>query len=83
MYERGYYLLREMCFFKLCCGAVWTIQVIDKVTQGLDDYGFKCHKVMKSPIKGAASGNTEFLAHFSRVSMCLSVDEDLENDTEK
>jgi len=59
------------------------IEVIDKVTQGLDDYGFKCHKVMKSPIKGAASGNTEFLAHFSRVSMCLSVDEDLENDTEK
>jgi hypothetical protein len=38
---------------------------------GLLTYGFKNHGLITSPIKGAASGNTEFLMHFTRTSMEL------------
>lgn len=41
-------------------------EVIAKVIKGFEEYGFKNHGVIESPIKGAASGNTEFLAYFTR-----------------
>jgi len=46
-------------------------QVIEKVTRGMQLLGFASHGAITSPIKGAASGNTEFLAHFTRVSMAM------------
>jgi hypothetical protein len=39
-------------------------QVIQRITAGIEAYGFKCHGVTESPLKGDKSGNTEFLAHF-------------------
>ena len=42
-----------------------------QVRMGLMAYGFKNHGLITSPIKGAASGNTEFLMHFTRTSMEL------------
>lgn len=41
-------------------------EVIERVVAGLRDLGFQCSGWMESPIKGATSGNTEFLAHFKR-----------------
>ena len=40
--------------------------VIAKVSAGAEALGFVAQGVMESPIKGATSGNTEFLAHFIR-----------------
>lgn len=42
------------------------VQVIEKVKSGSQELGFSCSGVIESPIKGAASGNTEFLAYFKR-----------------
>eukprot|EP00879_Flechtneria_rotunda_P029443 GHRR01031850.1.p2 GENE.GHRR01031850.1~~GHRR01031850.1.p2 ORF type:complete len:105 (+),score=37.92 GHRR01031850.1:598-912(+) len=39
-------------------------QVIQRITAGIEAYGFKCKGVMESPLKGDKGGNTEFLAHF-------------------
>lgn len=39
-------------------------QVIQRITAGIEAYGFKCQGVTESPLKGDKSGNTEFLAHF-------------------
>lgn len=41
-------------------------RVIASVVAGIETHGFKNHGVIESPIKGAASGNTEFLAYFTR-----------------
>ena len=41
-------------------------EVIAKVSAGAEALGFMPQGVMESPIKGATSGNTEFLAHFIR-----------------
>ena len=40
-------------------------EVIDRVTQGIEGYGFKLIGVVESPITGA-EGNKEFLAYFKR-----------------
>ena len=42
-------------------------QVISTVTQKVTSHGFKACGSIQSPLKGAASGNTEFLALFARV----------------
>eukprot|EP00882_Tetradesmus_deserticola_P008485 GHRQ01008948.1.p1 GENE.GHRQ01008948.1~~GHRQ01008948.1.p1 ORF type:complete len:364 (+),score=119.49 GHRQ01008948.1:200-1291(+) len=39
-------------------------QVIARITQGVEAYGFSCRGVTESPLKGDKGGNTEFLAHF-------------------
>jgi hypothetical protein len=39
-------------------------QVIQRITAGIEAYGFKCQGITESPLKGDKSGNTEFLAHF-------------------
>ena len=41
-------------------------RVIEDVTAGIEAEGFQAHGCIDSPIKGAASGNSEFLAYFSR-----------------
>ena len=41
-------------------------EVIARVTAGAAELGFVPQGVMESPIRGAASGNTEFLANFAR-----------------
>eukprot|EP00878_Enallax_costatus_P045449 GHUV01054756.1.p1 GENE.GHUV01054756.1~~GHUV01054756.1.p1 ORF type:complete len:108 (-),score=29.70 GHUV01054756.1:8-331(-) len=38
--------------------------VIQRITAGIEAYGFKCHGVTESPLKGDKGGNTEFLALF-------------------
>jgi 23S rRNA (cytidine1920-2'-O)/16S rRNA (cytidine1409-2'-O)-methyltransferase len=40
-------------------------QIIDKVTKGIESYGFKSIGMINSPIEGAM-GNKEFLAYFER-----------------
>ena len=42
-------------------------QIISTVTQMVTSHGFEACGCIQSPIKGAASGNTEFLALFARV----------------
>lgn len=42
-------------------------QVLDKIINGVEKYGFSCKGWIASPLKGA-EGNTEFLACFSRTS---------------
>ena len=41
-------------------------KVVSSVIEGWKEVGFECLGWMESPIKGAASGNTEYLAHFIR-----------------
>ncbi len=41
-------------------------RVIGKVKSGMEDFGFECSGVIESPIRGAKSGNTEFLAVFHK-----------------
>jgi len=41
-------------------------EVIERVVTALAAVGFKSSGWIESPIKGATSGNTEFLAHFVR-----------------
>jgi 23S rRNA (cytidine1920-2'-O)/16S rRNA (cytidine1409-2'-O)-methyltransferase len=41
-------------------------EIIARVVAGVEAFGFKNHGVIESPIKGAASGNTEFLGYFTR-----------------
>jgi len=38
--------------------------VIQRVKQGVEAWGFTCRGHITSPIQGAAKGNTEFLACF-------------------
>jgi 23S rRNA (cytidine1920-2'-O)/16S rRNA (cytidine1409-2'-O)-methyltransferase len=40
-------------------------QVIETVTQGIEQYGFVCKGVIESPITGT-DGNKEFLTYFVR-----------------
>ena len=40
--------------------------VINRVTAGIQAWGFRCVGVCESPIKGEKSGNTEFLSYFIR-----------------
>jgi len=40
--------------------------VIQKVTSGIEAWGFRSKGVCESPIKGEKSGNTEFLSYFIR-----------------
>lgn len=40
--------------------------VVSKVCAAIEEVGFTCKGHMASPIKGATSGNTEFLAYFVR-----------------
>ena len=40
--------------------------VVDSVIEGWKEAGFACSGWMESPIKGATSGNIEYLAHFVR-----------------
>lgn len=52
-------------------------QVIADVTAGVEAASFSAHGCIESPIKGATSGNTEFLAYFRRQSSpALSFDEE-------
>lgn len=46
--------------------AVRTV-VVNKVVSGWESIGFRCTGTIESPIKGASSGNTEYLAHFRRM----------------
>jgi 23S rRNA (cytidine1920-2'-O)/16S rRNA (cytidine1409-2'-O)-methyltransferase len=39
-------------------------KVIEKIRLGMAECGYQMVDVMESPVKGAASGNTEFLAYF-------------------
>jgi 23S rRNA (cytidine1920-2'-O)/16S rRNA (cytidine1409-2'-O)-methyltransferase len=41
-------------------------QVIARVVAGYEAAGFRCAGWIESPIKGATSGNTEFLAYLQR-----------------
>ena len=41
-------------------------QVVADVTAGIEAAGFRALGCIESPIKGATSGNTEFLAYFRR-----------------
>lgn len=41
-------------------------KVIESVTAGIVAAGFTSSGCIESPLKGAAGGNTEFLAHFQR-----------------
>ena len=41
-------------------------KVIESVTAGIMAAGFSASGCIESPLKGAAGGNTEFLAHFQR-----------------
>ena len=41
-------------------------QVIDRVVQAYAAAGFACRGWRESPIKGATSGNTEFISYFVR-----------------
>jgi predicted rRNA methylase YqxC with S4 and FtsJ domains len=41
-------------------------QVIDRVVGAYEAAGFACQGWRESPIKGAASGNTEFISYFKR-----------------
>lgn len=41
-------------------------KVLQQVVHGIEVLGFACQGHMPSPIRGAASGNKEFLAHFVR-----------------
>ena len=41
-------------------------EVIARVTAGAEELGFVPRGVVESPIRGAASGNIEFLANFVR-----------------
>jgi len=43
-------------------------EVLREVVLGIKAAGFACSGTIESPIKGATSGNTEYLAHFRRVS---------------
>ncbi len=43
-------------------------KVIEAVTAGFEEAGFVSRGCIESPIKGAVSGNTEFLALFERTS---------------
>lgn len=40
-------------------------RVVDSVIAGWTDAGFRCAGVIESPVKGATSGNVEYLAHFT------------------
>ncbi|KAI7843482.1 hypothetical protein COHA_002958 [Chlorella ohadii] len=42
-------------------------QVIDKVVAAFEGAGFACQGWRESPIKGASSGNTEFISYFRRI----------------
>lgn len=42
------------------------LEVLTRITQGVEALGFGCQGVIESPLKGDKSGNTEFLAHFVR-----------------
>ncbi len=37
-------------------------QVIDRIVAAVEEVGFACQGWLESPIKGAASGNTEFVS---------------------
>lgn len=41
-------------------------KVVDKIVEGMKEFGFDSQGVIESPIAGAASGNKEFLAYFVR-----------------
>ncbi|KAI3435011.1 hypothetical protein D9Q98_003063 [Chlorella vulgaris] len=41
-------------------------QVIDRIVAAVEEVGFACQGWLESPIKGAASGNTEFVSYFRR-----------------
>jgi 23S rRNA (cytidine1920-2'-O)/16S rRNA (cytidine1409-2'-O)-methyltransferase len=41
-------------------------KVVEKIRVGMQEFGFEMQGVIDSPIKGAASGNLEFLALFTR-----------------
>lgn len=45
---------------------VWFMQVLDRIINGVENFGFKCKGWIESPLKGA-EGNTEFLACFTRM----------------
>lgn len=42
------------------------MRVIQKIKDGMSDFGFECGGIIDSPIVGATSGNKEFLGLFSR-----------------
>jgi 23S rRNA (cytidine1920-2'-O)/16S rRNA (cytidine1409-2'-O)-methyltransferase len=50
----------------VCCDALLQVhaEVIQRISAGIQAYGFQCLGITESPLKGDKSGNTEFLAHF-------------------
>jgi len=42
------------------------LNVLTRVTQGIEALGFGCQGIIESPLKGDKSGNTEFLGHYVR-----------------
>lgn len=51
--------------------------VIAAVTAGMHELGLERHGLIESPIKGAQSGNTEFLALFRRAPHALLVEAEM------
>jgi len=42
------------------------LEVLTRITEGVEALGFGCQGIIVSPLKGDKSGNTEFLAHYVR-----------------
>ena len=62
---------QEICLLQVSSGGVVRDpkihqKVIESVTAGIVAAGFTSSGCIESPLKGAAGGNTEFLAHFQR-----------------
>lgn len=53
-------------FAKLKMWLISAIQVLEKITKGVESFGFCSKGWIESPLKGA-EGNTEFLVHFTRI----------------
>nr|GMD18765.1 putative rRNA methyltransferase YqxC isoform X3 [Ipomoea batatas] len=53
-------------------------EVIEKIINGVQTYGFQCKGWIESPLKGA-EGNTEFLACFDRAAMKMEANQGKSN----
>ncbi len=41
-------------------------RAVDKVVDGMEEFGYSCGEVIESPVRGAVSGNIEYLALFEK-----------------
>lgn len=61
------------------CMFILVEQVLARIINGVEKYGFSCKGWIESPLKGA-EGNTEFLACFSRTSARSSNPSEADNE---